>query len=246
MTQQLAAGVCLGLSAAFHVWLASGVSLPEGQAPRRRPPVVVELALPPEAPPPVTLSPEPPPPQPRPVAKAPPTAAPEPVAPEPAAVEPEPRVPELTGATLVSDQAAAWSAPPGSGAARDAPIRAGLSRSQAAPVVPARPALAATPEAIPLARLGRPPVPPALESVLRRNYPASARSQGQSGEAKVRVRIEPTGHVRTADITLESAAGFGEACRRTLLSSRWTAPLDRGGRAVATWITYRCKFRVDG
>jgi TonB family protein len=83
-----------------------------------------------------------------------------------------------------------------------------------------------------------------LARALERNYPARERSLGRSGEAKVRARIEPDGTVRIAKLLFETSAGFGEACRATLLASRWTAPLDARGKPAATWITYLCKFRV--
>jgi hypothetical protein len=61
----------------------------------------------------------------------------------------------------------------------------------------------------------------------------------------VRARIEANGDVREVTLTSETGHGFGSACRAALLESHWSAPLDRLGKAVATWITYRCKFRVD-
>jgi TonB family protein len=97
----------------------------------------------------------------------------------------------------------------------------------------------------PLSELSRKPVPPSLEAALKRNYPLTARAQGKSGEAKVRARVDADGRVGFVKVTLESGSGFGDACRRTLLSSEWSPPLDERGRPVATWITYRCKFRID-
>jgi protein TonB len=133
----------------------------------------------------------------------------------------------------------------GNGAVRGGDVLAGVARPQPAPVLP-RPVVAPSPpEALPLAQLGKRPVPPALERALRQNYPARARRQGLGGEAKVRARIEPTGQVRTATIHSESSPGFGEACQRTLLTSRWSPPVDARGRPVATWVSYRCKFRID-
>jgi len=61
----------------------------------------------------------------------------------------------------------------------------------------------------------------------------------------VRARIDPSGHVGLANITFESGDGFGKSCQRTLLASVWTPPLDRKGKPVSTWVTYRCKFRID-
>jgi len=50
--------------------------------------------------------------------------------------------------------------------------------------------------------------------------------------------------VRQATIASESESGFGAACRATVLGSTWTAPLDREGNAVATRISYTCRFEV--
>jgi TonB family protein len=98
---------------------------------------------------------------------------------------------------------------------------------------------------MPLAELSKKPAPPPLAEALERNYPPEARSQGKSGEAKVRARIDPGGRVAIARVTSETSDGFGHACQKTLLDSTWTPPLDRDGKPVATWVTYRCKFRVD-
>ena len=158
----------------------------------------------------------------------------------------EPAPPELTGNTLLGTSAAAWVALPGSGAQRDGAIGAGLARTAAPRTSASAAAVAApAPAAVPLAQLSRKPVPPPLAGALERNYPALARKQGQSGDAKVRARVEPTGDVRQVSIASESSQGFGEACRRTLLASKWTAPLSEAGQPVATWISYRCKFRIE-
>jgi len=88
------------------------------------------------------------------------------------------------------------------------------------------------------------PVPPELTANLRDHYPATAKARGIGGSATVRVRIEPDGRVRRVELMTESFEGFGEACRRTLAGSQWTAPRDRDGRAVATHIRYTCRFVV--
>ena len=38
--------------------------------------------------------------------------------------------------------------------------------------------------------------------------------------------------------------GFGDACRATLRDSVWSAPLDRTGQPVATFVTYTCRCEV--
>lgn len=156
---------------------------------------------------------------------------------------------ELTGQTLVSDLGADWSAPVGSGAARRGVFRPGVSRVVHRSVTRKRvekaPAHPLGPPVVPLAQLARKPIPPALGASLKRNYPQAARRQGKSGEAKVRARIEANGNVVIALIREQSSAEFGLACQKTLKESRWSAPVDAKGRKVATWISYRCKFRID-
>jgi TonB family protein len=103
------------------------------------------------------------------------------------------------------------------------------------------------PQAIPLVRLqslSSRPKPPSLDDLLRQNYPADARRQGIGGSAVVSARIDPDGVVRAVRVVLEEQSGFGEACRRTLLGSRWSPPTDSAGRAVFTEIRYTCRFQV--
>ena len=65
------------------------------------------------------------------------------------------------------------------------------------------------------------------------------------GSARVTAQIHADGSVRSIRIESESFTGFGEACRKTLQGSRWSAPRDREGRAVATEIRYTCRFVVE-
>jgi protein TonB len=197
------------------------------------------------------------------VERAPPAAAPPPKAPEPPKpAEQKPPAPrtvrheqpaaeassesiETTGVTLTG-QGASWSSVVGNGQASNAPLRVAPApqiekRAPASNPEP-RPRL---PETVPAASLSRRPVPPALDDALRKHYPAAARRRGLEGEAVVRVRIDADGRVRIASVVSETAAGFGEACRSTVVGSLWTAPLDRSGAAVATHARYRCHFHVD-
>lgn len=248
----------LTASLAAHAWLLAA-SEHSSAAPRRKlPPAFVQLTVaaaepaaapepapPPELPPPKSV------PQPV-ISRAKPAAAPEPPPPTPPEATAPP--PELTGTTLVADAEAGegWSAPQGTGNARDGMVRSGAV-STVAPRVGPQPDSQALrpqqtpqlPEALPLSQLSRKPSPPPLTAALERNYPAAARRIGQSGDAAVRARVEANGQLRLANIVVESAPGFGDACRRTLLASQWSAPLDGTGKPVATWITYRCKFRID-
>lgn len=263
--QQHVAWATLLVSAGVHVWLfsvapsqsrdvpavmASSVTFQVVEAPAPEPPPdpLPEPVPEPEPPEPPPMAPEP---------KEPEPATPEPVDPSPAEPEaPESPTdgdppPELQGTTLAAEDAA-WAAPPGSGSERRGPLRAGVSRPvptpsrRAAPAAPERNAPASpAAEALPLSQLSRPPQPPALGGALQRNYPSHARQQGKAGEAKVRARIEPSGRIQLAKVVQETSEGFGAACQKTLLASQWTAPLDKKGKPAATWVSYRCKFRID-
>jgi TonB family protein len=161
---------------------------------------------------------------------------------------PDAPAPELTGITLTSDNSASFSAPEGNGEAREANAIIAPARGRNAPkatAVSARVSPPSPPAALPLSQLSRKPMPPALGVALERNYPREARALGKSGDARVRARVEPTGEIRSATITRASSPDFGEACRRTLLGSRWSTPLDEHGKPAATWIVYQCKFQVD-
>ncbi len=108
-----------------------------------------------------------------------------------------------------------------------------------------RQAASAPPALVAVADLSQRPVPPALDSVLKSHYPADARQRGLSGVAVIRARIDADGRVRMASISSESFAGFGEACRKTVVGSIWLPPRDRDGRPVATEVSYTCRFRVE-
>lgn len=258
-------GVSLGCvvgSAAVHAALLFGA--PEHVVMPRlpRPPAVVQVRVMPAAvtPPPAIeprpLPPSPPKLTPKPILPAktrsapPESVAAEPPDPEPSLTEPAEPVPaELTGTTLASDGSAAWSTLAGNAAPRRDAVTSGTHPARGlAPAAKSPPTLstAATATAVPLAQLSKRPEPPPLTRALERNYPARARSLGRSGEAKVRARIERDGTLQVAKLLFETSAGFGEACRSTLLASRWTAPLDARGKPAATWITYVCKFRIGG
>jgi periplasmic protein TonB len=211
-------------------------------AKRARPsPVRVRLvsARPPEIAPAPRVSPKPEPlPVQRPVRQRPALERQAPSRPEPAS-----EVVELTGVTLTNEgPGAGWAAPAGNGKAGDGPIRLGLGAS-------VRGAQPAAPSANPRANAGadvsQKPAPPALDAVLKRNYPPEARQRGIGGLAVVRARIDSDGHVRSASLLTETARGFGAACQKTLHGSRWRPALDRSGRPLATQVSYTCHFRVD-
>ncbi|HTA19475.1 MAG TPA: energy transducer TonB [Polyangia bacterium] len=161
----------------------------------------------------------------------------------PAASPPEPREApaeapaDFSGVTLTNDGAGpGWASAVGNGAAMRAPIGA-----PGAKIVRAR---AGEPPLVALASLSRAPAPPDLADVLERHYPEAARRQGLAGQAVLKARIPPDGHPRDLVLVSQSTLGFGDACRATLRESVWTAPLDREGRAVATLVTYTCRFEV--
>ena len=108
-----------------------------------------------------------------------------------------------------------------------------------APAAPRAPALAK------LSDLSRKPRAPSLDAALRRNYPPELRRRGTEGQAEVRVVIDRFGRVGEIAVVSESAAGFAEACRKTLAGSRWSEPLDRDGQPVSTRLTYRCRFQIE-
>lgn len=261
MNQKWIGRAALALSVASHGYLICAAPRVARDSERKLPPTFMELAALPKEPPEVEVEPEvapEPEPEPEPVPE--PEVVPEEVeaAPESESEaelpqEAEPAPPELTGTTLVAEGEGDFSAEEGSGRARTGAIRAGVSHPVAEPergivrklaVAPAKRA-PEPPPAIPLASLSKKPIPPDLGGALKQNYPPDARRQGRAGEAKVQARVEPSGSIGFAKVSFESEDGFGAACKKTLLASKWTAPLDRTGHPVATWVSYRCKFRID-
>jgi TonB family protein len=122
--------------------------------------------------------------------------------------------------------------------------------SVAPPLRSAPPAVASPepPRGAPLAKLSdlsRKPRAPSLDAALRQNYPLELRRRGTEGQAEVRVVIDRRGRVGEIAVVSESAAGFAEACRRTLVGSRWSEPLDGAGQPVSTRLTYRCRFEIE-
>jgi protein TonB len=231
------------MSIALHLALVA-VLPRDAHAPVRISPTVIELAaeVPPEPPPPPTP------------AKIP--QAPQPAAEPAKATSPRPAVAERA----VLQRAAPSDAPPlhdapmdftstmltnatdgiATGGGGAGPIGAPRSASPAPPTA----AAVARPRFVPAGSLARSPRAPGLDAVLERNYPVTARRSGISGKAVLRVEILPDGRVGKVENVSESDAGFGEACSRTVRAARWEPPLDREGHAVATEITYVCKFEI--
>jgi protein TonB len=166
----------------------------------------------------------------------------------PAKAEPAPTAAplDLSGVTLTNAGDSSFSMPVGNGQAFTGAIGPGSGRGLARAEAPA--AAAPTPrgpDVVPLSDLSSRPVPPALDGALRQNYPEEARRRAVGGTASIRARLDPDGILRRVQVQSETFAGFGNACRRTLEGSRWSAPRDRAGRAVATEIRYTCRFQVD-
>jgi periplasmic protein TonB len=153
---------------------------------------------------------------------------------------------DLSGVTLTNDTGSGFAMPVGDGSALRGPIGPGGGRAASALPSPARPAHEPAGPALVAARdLSEHPRPPALEALLRANYPEEARQRGLRGSASVRARIDADGVIRAAHVVSESSAGFGSACQRTIVGSRWSAPRAQNGDAVATEIVYTCHFEVD-
>jgi TonB family protein len=185
-------------------------------------------------------------------ASEPAAAAPKEAAEEESAADPEP-VADLTGLTLTNaGSAASWQSAVGNGKALAGPIRSGKPASpaqaksasvdkSAGPPGNRQPA---GPPIVAASDLSSRPVPPNLNGVLQSHYPERAREMGLEGSAVVRLRIDADGRVRVARVESESDSGFGSACRQTVLGSHWSAPRDRDGKSVATFVKYTCRFRV--
>jgi TonB family protein len=218
--------------------------------PHEPPPSRVALRVHDAAPPARAEAPKPPPPAPpkpeprlaKAKLKAPPSVEPAPV---PAAAPPV----DLRGVTLTNDTGgAAWSSAVGNGSALSGPIGPiGAVAARPAESAPApRPgARAAEIPVVDAGDLSMRPVPPALGADLRERYPAAAKQRGIGGSASVQARIEPDGRVRQVRLESETFAGFGDACKKTLLASVWSPPRDKDGRKVATLVRYTCRFLVE-
>jgi TonB family protein len=169
----------------------------------------------------------------------------------PAAAEPAPSVKaeasalDLSGITLSNDTGVGFAMPAGDGSARGGPIGLGTSGIQTTAAAASAKAAPKSPALVSASDLSEHPRPPSLTGLLRANYPEEARQRGLRGSASLRARIDADGVIRAARGLSESSAGFGAACRRTVLGSRWSPPRDKNGAAVATEIVYTCHFEVD-
>ena len=205
--------------------------------------VTFRVPPPPAPPEPPPVAPEPPPP-PKPLER---TIAKKEATPPPEPANAQPPPVDLRGVTLTNDSGtASFSSIVGNGAGFQGPLGpVGPKRPE--PMAPLTPAAVAPsgPSLVALADLSEKPVPPALGDSLRQHYPAEARRRGLGGSATMEARVDPDGRIRSARLVSESFAGFGDACKKTLVGSRWSPPKDRSGRAVSTAIRYTCRFLVQ-
>ncbi len=172
-------------------------------------------------------------------------APPPPDAPPPPPPEAETPA-DFSGTTLTNDgPGPGWASAVGNGEAMHGPIgRPGAKVTGRARDGAAQPSPVKAAPVVALASLSRPPAPPDLNDALERHYPEAARKQGTAGQAVLKARITAEGQVRDLVVVSQSAPGFGDACRATLRESSWSPPLDRDGQAVATFVSYTCRFEV--
>jgi len=152
---------------------------------------------------------------------------------------------DLSGVTLSNDSGTGFAMPLGDGSALHGPIGQGAPRGPSAAEALGHTGAPREPALVSLSDLSERPKPPSLTALLRQNYPEEARLRGLRGSAQLNARIDRDGVIRAARLLSESAAGFGLACRRTVLGSQWSAPRDKNGSPVATEIVYTCRFEVD-
>jgi TonB family protein len=235
------------VSIGVHVALVAGLGhggKGAGARPHRRPAQVEMTIAPPKPAPPVAAAKAPEPKATKRLAvKAAPRAVEKTVAPPP----PQAETPaDFSGVTLTNDgPGPGWGSAVGNGQAMRGPIGTPGAKVTGRSVAGSSDGEGkAGPPIVALGSLSRPPVPPDLNGALEQHYPAEARRLGTAGQAVLKARVLPDGHVRDLVVVSQSAPGFGEACRATLRDSVWSAPLDRTGQAVATFVTYTCRFEV--
>lgn len=256
MLRREAPALALAISTFAHSLMARAI--PASRSPAEATPTFVELAPPepkvehPMAPEPVRAEPSEPERVPAPVMKPTPrTSAPK-AAPQPASETPPAPAPTntepvaLTGVTLSGDDGS-WSTELGNGDAMKGPIlpSRGGGRRAAKPAPKAAPSKPRGARVVALGDLSSRPSAPNLNGALRRAYPPAAREQEVSGYAAVRALIGPSGRVMSTRVVSESFLGFGAACSGALQQSRWSSPRDAAGRAVSTWVLYRCNFALS-
>jgi protein TonB len=238
--------VLVAVSVGVHLALVAGIGHGgKGAAakPHRRPAEVTMTIAPPKpaAPPPAAKAPEPKAAK-RLAVKAAPRAVEKAAAPPP----PQAETPaDFSGVTLTNDgPGPGWGSAVGNGQAMHGPIGTAGAKVTGRSVAGSGTGEGKGPPIVALGSLSRPPVPPDLNGALEQHYPAEARRLGTPGQAVLKARVLPDGHMRDLVVVSQSAPGFGDACRATLRDSVWSAPLDKTGQPVATFVTYTCRFEV--
>ncbi|MEM9067437.1 MAG: TonB family protein [Myxococcota bacterium] len=143
---------------------------------------------------------------------------------------------------VVAPGAGGFAVPVGEGVERSGRVRAVRRVERTAPPAPAS---GRGRGLVAVADLSEPPAPPSLQARLSANYPASARNQGLTGRATVRLRVNADGSTRVLRVLSASTPAFGDACRQTLRGQRWRPGRDQGGNAVSTVIRFNCTFTVQ-
>ncbi len=85
--------------------------------------------------------------------------------------------------------------------------------------------------------------PPASE--MRALYPAAARRDGIEADVKLRILVSARGQVVRVRLLQPAGKGFDAVARQLVEKFRFR-PGQRDGRAVAVWIPWTYKFRLDG
>jgi TonB family protein len=93
----------------------------------------------------------------------------------------------------------------------------------------------------------RPPtvLRPFTAAELRDVYPEEARREGLEADVRVELLVSEAGAVVDLKVPRRAGNGFDEAAR-TLARRIAFRPAERNGRAVAVWIPFTIKFRLDG
>lgn len=80
---------------------------------------------------------------------------------------------------------------------------------------------------------------------MRAAYPVDARQRGIEGDVQLKILVAASGEVVSVRVLRPAGHGFDEAARQLLRKFRFKAAR-RGGVAVALWIPWTYKFRLNG
>jgi len=79
---------------------------------------------------------------------------------------------------------------------------------------------------------------------LQKSYPEEARRLGLEGDVKLELLVSEKGRVVRTRILKKAGNGFDEAARKLVKLFRFR-PAKQGKNAVAVWIPWTYKFRLD-